>query len=158
MAMAQMLHVAPETDGARGLVMCNCGTWFSPAEQGGWRCPRCHQGAVWALQPGWCPGCEQERQVARVGYDVTRVFCDCHLTPEQVARDKAQREARRRKEQVRREWEAARRRQDAEIAQHRHDSAECLANQGGRCSEPAPPRHPYAMCMSCRVNTERSTR
>lgn len=140
-------------------VMCpECQTWFHPAEHGGWNCPDCGGLAVWAYQPCTCPGCLQPRHTMRVGYDLSRVNCDCHLTEEQrraAARELAQRRDR---EQRKREWDQAARQQEREMAQARRDAADCLRARGGNCHESRPPRAPYPMCAACTVNTQAPTR
>lgn len=140
-------------------VMCpECQTWFHPAEHGGWNCPDCGGLAVWAYQPCTCPGCLQPRHTMRVGYDLSRVNCDCHLTEEQRRRAAQELAQRRDREQRKREWDQAARQQEREMAQAQRDAADCLRARGGNCHESRPPRAPYPMCASCTINTQAPAR
>lgn len=140
-------------------VLCaDCGTWFHPFEHGGWDCPGCGRSAVYSYQPCTCPGCLQPRHTMRVGYDLSRVNCDCHLTPEERARANREAAQRREREAIKREWAAAARQQEREMAQARRDAAACLRDRGGNCHESKPPRAPYPMCAACTVNTQAPAR
>lgn len=135
-------------------VYCSeCRTWFEPSSVGGWDCPECGRSAVYAYQPCTCPLCQQPRYAVRHGYDVTRVNCDCHLTPEQRRRAAQEAAQHRDREQRQREWDAAAREQEREIAAQRQDAVDCLRDRGGVCHEAKPPRAPYPMCAACSVNT-----
>jgi Zn finger protein HypA/HybF involved in hydrogenase expression len=135
-------------------VYCSeCRTWFEPSSVGGWDCPECGRSAVYAYQPCTCPLCQQPRYAVRHGYDVTRVNCDCHLTPEQRRRAAQEAAQHRDREQRQREWAAAAREQEREIAAQRRDAADCLRDRGGVCHEAKPPRAPYPMCAACATNT-----
>lgn len=166
--MVQLMPgVNPAIEPERGVVCCgDCGAWFDPSKRGSWRCPECQNpgsrhGSVFAVQDGFCPACGAECRVIRRGYETSRTFCDCHLTASQRERFAAQERERQRSRQVQREMATAQRMQDAELAQHKREAAECLADPEvmdraggpGQCREARPPAHRFAFCTSCRVNT-----
>jgi hypothetical protein len=122
-----------------------------------WRCQTCGSLAEYATYPGTCDLCGRRCSIIRHRHEA-RANCHCHIPPALRAQLDAEEAARRDKLDKKREWALARRMQDAEIAQHRSEAAECLASRDGYCTEARPPKHPFPACTSCRVNTERSTR
>ena len=135
-------------------VMCqDCGQWWAvdPEARDPWRCA-CGRLAAWGCQPGTCRACDRPTTVIRHGHDVSRNTCDCHLSPQQK-REVAQQERRwRDRAQRDREWEDAKQQQAQDRAREQQEAKRCLATRGGTCDEDRPPRHPYAMCLECRVN------